>query len=58
LTWNGSETRFDWGDPASPADAHTFRVPGRLRGDAPQSSFLLLVEKGSARFDGLVLEES
>ena len=40
------------------AEGSSFEIPGRVRGSGRPSRFLLVVEKGSARFDGLVLEES
>jgi hypothetical protein len=52
LSWNGTDVRFEW------SDAGAFQVPGASRGSARPSRFLLVVEKGSARFDGFTLEES
>jgi len=58
LVWNGTDTRFEWSDAGLPADPHSFLIPSRVRGSAQPSRFLLIVEKGSARFEGLLLEES
>ncbi len=52
LRWIGTQLRFEWGD------AGAFEVPTRAVGDAHPSRFLLVVEKGSARFDECTLEES
>jgi hypothetical protein len=52
LSWNGTDLRFDW------SDTGTFLVPSRPGGSAHPSRFLLVVEKGSARFDECALEES
>jgi hypothetical protein len=51
LVWNDSDAEFE-------AEGASFRIPSRVRGRAPPSRFLLVVEKGGARFEELVLEES
>ena len=51
LAWNDSDAEFE-------SDGASFRIPSRVRGTARPSRFLLFVEKGSARFDEFVLEES
>jgi tRNA A-37 threonylcarbamoyl transferase component Bud32 len=58
LSWNDTDARFDWSDAGTWTDSASFPVPSELRGGARPSGFLLVVEKGSARFEGLVLEES
>jgi tRNA A-37 threonylcarbamoyl transferase component Bud32 len=52
LAWNETDTQIDWGD------AGSFSIPSRWRGSARPSRFLLIVERGSARFEELLLEES
>jgi serine/threonine-protein kinase len=58
LSWNDTDTQFDCvaAPPGSVTDAHL--VPRALRGNARPSRFFLVVEDGSARFEGWVLEET
>lgn len=58
LSWNDTDTQFDWADAVDPADAASLLIPGHLRETSQPSRFLLIVEAGSARFEDLVLEES
>ena len=61
LSWNDTDTQFEWGDSGDagrPADSHSLLIPRSFRGRDQPSRFMLIVEKGSARFEGLVLEES
>ena len=51
LAWSDTDAEFD-------GDGAEFRIPSRARETARPSRFLLVVEKGSARFEELVLEES
>jgi tRNA A-37 threonylcarbamoyl transferase component Bud32 len=58
LGWNDTDTQFDWRDNAEPVHAESLLLPRRLRENARPSRCVLIVEKGSARFEGLLLEES
>jgi tRNA A-37 threonylcarbamoyl transferase component Bud32 len=58
LSWSESGTRFDWRDATTHADAGSIRLPRAARDEARPRRFLIIVEKGSARFEGLMMEES
>lgn len=57
LSWNDTDTQFDWGGTDTPAPSDRILLPRQLRGTARPSRFLLIVEKGSARFEDVVLEQ-
>jgi hypothetical protein len=56
LSWNETDTQFEWG--ADDTHADSFSIPRRVREGAVPTHVLLLVEKGSARFEEISLEES
>lgn len=58
VSWNTTDTQFDWSDPRTPQRVDSLLVPRALRGTSSPARFFLVVEQGSARFEELVLEES
>jgi hypothetical protein len=58
LSWSDTDTRFDWRDATTHADAGSIRLPRAARDEARPRRFLIIVEKGSARFEGLMMEQS
>ena len=58
LTWNDTHTQFEWGASGASAESEWLQIPDSLRGSARAARFLLVVDRGGARFEDLALEES
>jgi hypothetical protein len=58
IRWSDTDVSFDWIDSGTPARTGSFRIPPAAHEAARPIRFLLFVEKGNARFEGVMLEES
>jgi hypothetical protein len=58
LTWNETQTQFEWDASGASAKPEWLQVPESVRGSARAARFLLVVDRGGARFEALELEES
>jgi serine/threonine-protein kinase len=58
VSWTDAGTKFEWSDARASTAPSSNRTFFTVPNTAKPTRFLLIVEKGSARFEGLVLEES